>query len=62
MTVKQAAERLEISVSLAYSLIEEGRITCRRIGREGRRGKISIREEDLERFLESVKVDAKAGG
>jgi excisionase family DNA binding protein len=58
MTVKQFAERAEISLSLAYALVEEGRVSHRRIGRKGRRGKIVIREEDLERFLESVKVDA----
>lgn len=60
MDVKQAAVRLEISLSLLYSLIEEGRIPHRRIGRRGRRGKITIREEDLEQFLASVKVEADA--
>jgi excisionase family DNA binding protein len=55
--VKEAAKRLEISLSLCYALIEEGRLPCRRIGRMGRRGKISIRDEDLVEFLESVKVE-----
>jgi excisionase family DNA binding protein len=61
VTVKEFSERAEISLSLAYALVEEGRVPHRRIGRRGRRGKISIREEDLERFLESVKVEVEAG-
>ena len=56
MTVKQFAERAEISLSLAYAMIDEGRVPHRRIGRAGRPGKITIREEDLQRFLESVAV------
>ena len=58
MTVAEFAMRAEISLSLAYSLVQEGRVPCRRIGRKGRRGKIIIREDDLARFLESVKVEA----
>jgi predicted site-specific integrase-resolvase len=61
VNVRDFAERAEISLSLAYALVQEGRVPCRRIGRKGRRGKISIREEDLERFLESVKVEAESG-
>jgi excisionase family DNA binding protein len=59
MTVKEAAKRLEISASLCYELIAEGRLPCRRIGRRGRRGKIIIRDEDIETFLKSVKVVSK---
>jgi excisionase family DNA binding protein len=59
MTVKEAAERLEISQSLCYELIAEGRLPCRRIGRRGKRGKIIIREEDIEAFSESVKVESQ---
>lgn len=58
MTVQQAAQKLEISVSLAYSLVAEGRLPCRRIGRKGRRGKIIVSEEDLKAFLESVKIES----
>jgi excisionase family DNA binding protein len=60
LTVKEFAKRAEISASLAYALIEEGRVPCRRIGRKGRRGKIVIREEDLSKFLETVKVKVGA--
>jgi excisionase family DNA binding protein len=59
MTVKEFAARAEISLSLAYALIEEGRVPCRRIGRKGRRGKIVIREDDLIKFLESVRVKSE---
>lgn len=59
MNVREASKRLEISLSLTYALLEEGRIPCRRIGRKGRRGKYIIREDDLEEFLKSVKVEAE---
>jgi excisionase family DNA binding protein len=57
MTVKEFAKRAEISLSLAYALIEEGRVPCRRIGRKGRRGKIIVTEDDLKAFLDSTKVE-----
>jgi excisionase family DNA binding protein len=53
MTIKEAAERLEISRSLCYRLVEEGRLKCLRIGQEGRRGKIIVRESDIAAFLDS---------
>jgi hypothetical protein len=57
VTVKQFAERAEISLSLAYALIEEGRVPhVRRIGQRGRRGKIVVSEEGLTKFLESCEV------
>lgn len=60
MSVKEFAKRAEISLSLAYAMIQEGRISCRRIGRKGRRGKIVVREDDLAAFLEMVKVEASS--
>jgi excisionase family DNA binding protein len=59
MTVKQFAEKAEISLSLAYQLIAEGRVPHRRIGGSGKRGAIRIREEDLKVFLESTGVCQK---
>jgi len=56
VTVKQFAERAEISLSLAYKLIEEGRVPHRRIGQRGKRGKIVVTEDDLQKFLDTVKV------
>ena len=38
MAVKEFARRAEISLSLAYALIAEGRMPHRRIGQRGRRG------------------------
>jgi excisionase family DNA binding protein len=58
MTVKQFAERAEISLSLAYLLIAEGRVPHRRIGQRGRRGCIRITEDDLRAFLELAKAGA----
>jgi excisionase family DNA binding protein len=63
MTVAQSAERLEISISLVYRLIEEGRLGCVRIGQLGRRGKVVIREKDLRAFVEALeKASAKRYG
>ena len=56
MTVREFAERAEISLSLAYALIAEGRVPHRRIGLRGRRGAIRISEEDFQRFMEAVKA------
>ena len=49
--------RLEISPSLCYQLCQEGRLGHVRIGGAGKRGKIVVREGDIERFLASVQVD-----
>lgn len=59
MTVKQAAERLEVSQSLVYKLIEENRLGCVRIGRKGRRGKIIVRESDIQAFLRECEQEAR---
>jgi hypothetical protein len=56
MTVKEFANRAEISLSLAYALLAEGRVPHRRIGQRGRRGKIVVTEDDMRQFLESVKA------
>jgi excisionase family DNA binding protein len=56
MTVKEFAERAEISLSLAYLLIAEGRVPHRRIGQRGKRGAIRIAEEDFQEFMEKCKA------
>ena len=61
MTVKEFAEKAEISLSLAYALIAEGRVPHRRIGQRGRRGAIRISEEDFRQFMEAVKAGQPAG-
>jgi len=55
--VKAAAEQLEISSSLAYRLVEEGRLPHRRIGQRGKRGKILIDEADLKKFIKSRQIE-----
>ncbi len=45
MTVREAAERLEVSVSLTYRLIAAGKLRCSRHGLG--RGAIRISEEQL---------------
>ena len=56
MNVKDAAKRLEISQSLLYQLIAEGRMPHRRIGGRGRRGKIVLKDEDIKEFENSVRM------
>lgn len=62
MNVRTAAERLEVSQSMVYQLIQEGRLPCLRIGGRGRRGKIVIKEEHVLAFQESCKVVAEMEG
>jgi Helix-turn-helix domain len=57
MTVKEFAQKAEISLSLAYLLISEGRVPHRRIGQRGKRGAIRIAEKDFEQFMETVKAE-----
>lgn len=59
MTVKEAAKRLEISLSLCYALCEQGRLGHHRIGGAGRRGKIIITEADIETYIKSLRSEPK---
>jgi excisionase family DNA binding protein len=59
MTVKEAAARLEISVSLCYTLIGEGRLKCLRIGQAGKRGKVVVRESDVAEFVKKCEASAR---
>ena len=58
MTVREAAERLEVSVSLTYRLIAAGKLCCTRHGLG--RGAIRISEEQLAAFLEATKFKPAA--
>jgi excisionase family DNA binding protein len=49
MTVKQAASRLEVSVSTIYGLVSAGRLRCIRVGLG--RGAIRIQDEHLAEFI-----------
>jgi excisionase family DNA binding protein len=52
VTVRELAKRLEISVSLAYRLVESGKMRCSRHGIG--RGVIRISEQQLADYLTSV--------
>lgn len=56
LTVKDVAERLRISPSTVYHLVEGGALSCYRIGRG--KGAIRFTEVQIEHFLESRKVEA----
>ena len=49
LTVSEAAERLKVSKSCVYQLIEQGRLPCHRVG--SKRGAIRISETDLKEHL-----------
>ena len=52
MTVKQAAVRLEVSVSTVYGLIAAGKLRCSRVGLG--RGVIRISDEQLSGYLKAA--------
>jgi len=61
MTVSEVAERLSISRSLVYQLVESGKLPVCRIGNG--RGAIRFRSQDVEEYIEScltVKTDSPA--
>ena len=57
MTVKQAAERIGISISLVYILCHEGMIRHTRHGRTGKRGTIRISEEAAREYQASCEME-----
>lgn len=57
LTVKQAAERLGVSVALVYSLVAARKIAHERHGLK--RGCIRIPESSLDEYRDRVTVDAK---
>jgi len=60
MTVRQAAERAQVSASLVYEWCKTGVLKHARYGRPGRRGTIRIGEEDLTAFLAGCQHEAHA--
>ena len=53
LTVEQAAEQLQVSKSIVYSLNEAGRLACHRIGLG--RGTIRISTMDIESYLDACR-------
>jgi excisionase family DNA binding protein len=58
LSVKQAAERAGVSPAMVYQWCDERRLAHYRCGGEGKRGKIVISEEDLDAFVQSIRVEA----
>ena len=56
LTVKQASERLQVSPSMVYALIENGKLGCHRIGLG--RGTIRISQSDMESYLAECRQTA----
>ena len=54
----ELAERLKVSLSTIYGLIESGKIACHRIGRG--RGAVRVSEPDLAAYLESCRHEVQA--
>jgi excisionase family DNA binding protein len=50
LTVREVADRLRVSSSLVYRMVESGKIGCLRIGQG--RGAIRVSERDLDQFIE----------
>lgn len=53
LTVKQVAEKLNITPQSVYQLIQTGKLPVHRFGNG--RGTIRISQEDLDRFIESCR-------
>jgi excisionase family DNA binding protein len=60
LEVKEAAEVARASANLVYQWCQEKRLPHYRLGGQGKRGKILIKESDLLAFLESLKVTPSA--
>ena len=57
LSVAEVADRLGVSQSLVYSLVQERRLKALRLGRRGKRGKILVQEDSLEAFLQATRED-----
>ncbi len=57
LTVKEVAERLKVSASCIYQLVESGRLAHHRIGIG--RGAIRFSEDDLDEFLKKSREQAR---
>jgi excisionase family DNA binding protein len=57
MTVKQAAQRLEVSVATVYGLIAGGKLRCNRIGLG--RGVIRVSDDQLSDYLRRAEPTVK---
>jgi excisionase family DNA binding protein len=56
LTVKQVAERLNVSLSTVYGLVSHGKLRARRIGTG--RGAIRVSEDALQQYLDASVSEA----
>jgi excisionase family DNA binding protein len=59
LNVREVAERLRVSATCVYQLIEQGKLACHRIGIG--RGAIRVSAEDLEEFIDGCREKRNAG-
>lgn len=55
LTPKQVAEKIGVSVSLVYQWCKDGLLEHLRLGAKGKRGKVLIEPNAVEKFLQSCK-------
>jgi excisionase family DNA binding protein len=60
LTVKEAGEHAGVSQALIYQWCHEQRLPHYRFGTEGKRGKILVDPEDLDRFMQECRVERHA--
>ena len=60
LTIAEVAERLRVSLACAYGLVENGKLSCFRIGLG--RGTIRVSEEQLEAYLTRSEKRGTSGG
>jgi excisionase family DNA binding protein len=54
LDIEEVAERLKVSESTIRGLVRSGKLPAYRIG--GKRGRLRFKEEDLDRYIESTRV------
>jgi excisionase family DNA binding protein len=60
LTVAEVAEKLNVSPSLVYQMVETGKLPFLRIGNG--RGAIRFQGEDIQAYLDSCRVEKTTGG
>jgi len=59
-TVAEIAKRLGVSPNTVYSAVETGLLECHRLkSKPGARGTIRVSDEQLTKYLESMKVEKR---
>jgi excisionase family DNA binding protein len=62
LSVRQAAERAGVCEAIVYAWVAGGRLVHYRLGAPGKRGKIAIKESDLDDFLADFRVGVRVQG